>query len=811
VTELEDLREENDRLRSRLAAAEQAVQALAGGEVDALADDAGGPPVLLRRAQAELRERERLFRAVFDGAMDAMLLVDDEGTYMDVNPAACELFGLRREDLVGRRAEEFAEHANGIAEGRARFHQSGRLAGRFALIRRDGLRRDTDFHSTANILPGVHLASLRDMTERRLAEARFTTLTEASSDVVELARADGIITYVSPSIFTVLGYRPDEMVGRTMAELIHPDDVESFGRDQRRLLTEPGMRTAIRFRARHRNGDWRWIAARRTNLLEDPAVRALLSNMSDVTLEVQAREVQAHLASIVEFSDQAIVGHDMGGHVTSWNRAAEKLYGYRAEEVLGKHISLLMPVDLREEGVAVIERVRAGTAVDQLDTIRQRKDGSLVEVRITLSPLRDAAGAVVGVVGMASDLRERKRAEEMVSRLREQLQQAQRVEAIGRLAGGVAHDFNNALSVVLTYSELVLQDLREGDPVRGDIVEIQRAGQRAARLTQQLLAFSRQQVLQPRVLDLNETLSGMRDMLQRLLGEDVELSLLTSNAIGRVNVDPGQVEQIIMNLAVNARDAMPDGGKLTIETSNFELDAEYAAAHLGATPGRYVLLAVCDTGTGMDADTQARIFDPFFTTKEQGKGTGLGLSTVLGIVQQSGGSISVYSEVGVGTTFKVYLPRTDRAVEQPPSQFPPRADLGGSETILLVEDEERVREVAGAVLRRRGYEVLPAEDGEQALAVAEQHAEAIDLLITDVVMPRMSGRQLVERLAERRPGLRVLFMSGYTDDAIVHHGVLEQGVEFLQKPLTPNALLKRVREVLDRTPASRRSPSRRAK
>jgi PAS domain S-box-containing protein len=805
MTELEDLRAENESLRSRLAAAEQAVAALASGEVDALASEAGGTPLLLRRAQEELREREKVFQAVFDGALDAMVLVDDERRFLDANPAACELYGCSRADLVGRRGDEFTEAGDDVAARRARLHTVGHIAERLTVVRRDGSRRDIDLRVTANILPGMHLATLRDMTEQRLAESRFQALIEASSDVVKLSGADGVITYISPSVLTVLGYRPDELVGRTMSELVHPDHLEMYQADQRARLERPGMRTAIRFRARHRNGEWRWIGARTTNLLEDPAVRAVLSNLRDITHENKAREAQAYLASIVEYSDQAIVGHDMKGQVTSWNRAAEKLFGYKADEILGKHISLLMPPELRDEGAAFVERAREGTVIDELDTLRRRKDGALVEVRVTLSPLRDAAGEVVGVVGMASDLRERKRAEDVVTRLREQLQHAQRVEAIGRLAGGIAHDFNNALSVVLTYATLVLQDLPEGEPARADILEIQRAGQRAARLTQQLLAFSRQQVLQPKVLDLNETLSGMRDMLQRLLGEDVELSLLAATDLGRVNVDPGQVEQIIMNLAVNARDAMPHGGKLTIETSNVELDAEYAAAHLGATPGRYVMLAVCDTGSGMDADTRSRIFEPFFTTKELGKGTGLGLSTVLGIVQQSGGSISVYSEVGVGTTFKVYLPRTDRDVEVTPSQLPPTADGGGGETILLVEDEQQVREVASLILRRGGYKVLLAENGEQGLAVAEEHGRGIDLLITDVVMPRMNGRQLVERLTPRWPDLKVLFMSGYTDDAIVHHGVLEEGVNFLQKPITPDALLKRVHEVLDRAPLSRRA------
>src|SRR5438552_3078339 len=447
----------------------------------------------------------------------------------------------------------------------------------------------------------------------------------------------------------------------------------------------------------------------------------------------------------------------------------------------------------REDRTRVLAGMKelAGGQKESIDAFRiTRPDGSIRWIRGRASAVRDASGKVTRIVGIAEDVTE-------LQRTQDQLFRAQKMEAIGRLAGGVAHDFNNLLTAIIGHAELVLEDVRAGDPLRQDLEEILKAGQRAAILTRQLLAFSRQQVLEPRVLDPNALVADMNKVLRRLIGEDIELLTVLADRVGAIKGDGGQLEQVIMNLAVNARDAMPAGGKLTIETANAELDEAYAHSHEPVRPGPYVMLAMSDTGSGMSEEVKARTFEPFFTTKEPGKGTGLGLATVYGIVKQSSGYIWVYSEVGKGTTFKVYLPRVAEPAETLAAA--PRAPKprGGTETVLLVEDDELVRALARRVLARAGYQVLEASNGGGALLAAERHQGPVHLMVTDVVMPGLNGRELAARLKPLRPDMKVLYVSGYTDRAIAHQGVLEPGVAFLEKPFAPDALARKVREVLD--------------
>jgi signal transduction histidine kinase/ActR/RegA family two-component response regulator len=425
---------------------------------------------------------------------------------------------------------------------------------------------------------------------------------------------------------------------------------------------------------------------------------------------------------------------------------------------------------------------------------RRRKDGTVFDSGIWSAPLREGTGAVRGSVMVVADITDRKR-------LEEQIQQAQKMEAVGRLAGGVAHDFNNLLTVITGYCQMLLDRLEPSDTAYEDMQQVLRAADRATTLTKQLLAFSRKQIVQPKVIDLHGLLHEMDHILKRLLGEDIELHVEAAPNLGKVRVDPGQLEQVIINLAVNSRDAMPKGGKLIIELRNADIDPQFVARHLAVEPGPYVLLAVTDTGIGIPPDVQQHLFEPFFTTKEKGRGTGLGLSTSYGIVKQNRGEILVYSEVGIGTTFKIYLPRVDEPAEVERMSATETPLRRGTETILIVEDEEGVRRVLEEMLTQQGYRVLVAASGPEALALSEKEHGIIDLLITDVIMPKMSGRELADQLCGYRPGLKVLFVSGYTDSAIVHHGILEQGTVFLQKPFTPEQIAGKVRHVLDELPA----------
>lgn len=467
------------------------------------------------------------------------------------------------------------------------------------------------------------------------------------------------------------------------------------------------------------------------------------------------------------------------------NRAAAEHGRRPAEELIGHTMMECYPGIDQTPVFELLRRAMLERASGAMRNEFSYPDGAHRTFELRVEPCE------AGIVILSIDVTEALRVEA-------QLRHAQKMEAIGRLAGSVAHDFNNLLSVILSYSTLALEDLKPQDPLRDDLLEIQKAGRSAAELTTQLLAFSRQQVVNPRVVELNHVLKGSEALLRRLMGEDVEIVTRYSRSGSKIRVDLAQLDQVIMNLAVNARDAMPDGGKLTLEVRDVVLDDAYLGQHLGAQAGPYVMLAVSDTGIGMDKETQARIFEPFYTTKEAGRGTGLGLSTVFGIVQQNGGNIWVYSEVGGGTTFKIYLPRVEGPVTEVPRAVDPHT-LEGTETILLVEDQDQVRQVAVEILRRLGYNVLDASSAGEALLTCERHPRKIQLLLTDVVMPHMSGRELADRLLKLRPEIKVLYMSGYTENSIVHHGILDSGVDYLQKPIVPELLARRVREVLDRT------------
>jgi len=538
----------------------------------------------------------------------------------------------------------------------------------------------------------------------------------------------------------------------------------------------------------------------KTNLIRlEPAISGALafsqSQADKHAAESALRMSERRFRALVEESWDAVALFGSDGSILYGSPATTRLLGYDLSEFVGRNaMELIHPDDRAAVLVSLQEAMVAPRARVQVAARVRHKNGGWRYLEGVFTNLLDDP-SVAAIVNNYRDVTDRRI-------LEEQVMLSKKMEAIGRLAGGVAHDFNNILTAIGGYTDLLLADLPPDDHRRHDVEEIYQAAQRAAGLTQQLLAFSRRQVLQPKVIDLNALVPEIEKMLRRLIGEDILFATVLHPHLGNVRADPGQIEQVIVNLAVNARDAMPDGGRLTIETRNVELDAEYAVDHPTVKPGRYVMLAVTDSGIGMDEETKSRIFEPFFTTKVRGKGTGLGLATVYGIVQQTGGHIWPYSEPGRGTTMRVYLPRVDApadAIEHPSDAAPDT--LRGNETILVVEDEAPVRAVTRQLLERNGYTVLEAPDGAAALALVDGAAGSrhIDLLLTDVIMPGMSGRELADKLKARRPNVRVLFMSGYTDDAVVRHGMLEPGLAYLEKPFRPPMLLKKVRGVLQST------------
>jgi two-component system, cell cycle sensor histidine kinase and response regulator CckA len=519
------------------------------------------------------------------------------------------------------------------------------------------------------------------------------------------------------------------------------------------------------------------------------AVTGVVGVSTDITGHQARDHALAELGAIVASTNDVIIGKSLDGTVTSWNAAAERVYGYSASEMVGENISRLIPDDHADELPEILDRISRGDSVHTYETVRVRKDGSRVDVAVTISPIRDQRGVVVGASTIARDITDR-------LRLEERLRQSDRMQAIGSLAGGIAHDFNNILLVIRGHSALLLKDLAD-ERVREGVHQIDRAAGRAAEFTHQLLAFSRQQVLRPQVTNLNALVEETLRLVSRMLEDNIEVDLQMESDLDSILIDGGQLTQAILNLIVNARDAMPEGGTLTIRTANADLDQAYAAKHEDVMPGPYVLLQVTDSGTGIDPADQSRIFEPFFTKKEHG--TGLGLAVVFGLVKQSRGHIWLYSESGMGTTFKLYFPVTS-ATQAGTSEPEQVGSVGGHETILVVEDNEMVRSLVTITLESYGYSVIVAANGAEALAIAEDHPEVIDLLLTDVVMPGLNGRELADTLLADRPNLKVLFSSGYPADTVLRHGIEEARTAFLEKPYLPDELARKIRQILEQRP-----------
>ena len=639
-------------------------------------------------------------------------------------------------------------------------------------------------------LASLALQNSRLYEEIRKSRELYRRVIETSSELIDLIGLDGRLLYASPSAEDQLGYTPDELIGIDYASLVHPDDL-------------PGAREAIAqalagdrpdpyiCRVRHKDGRWRWFEGVPAPILdEDGEVELILAVSRDVTERMQReeelRESRELYRSVVENANDLIALFGLDGILTYASPSHRAVLGYEPDELVGMHArDLCHPDDLAGSERALCE------VLDDLYTtfdLRIRhKEGHWVTLEGASKAIPGPDGSPRMILSTSRDVTEQRA-------LEEQLRAAQKMEAIGQLAGGIAHDFNNLLTAIEGYGSLALAGLPEDSLSRSHVLGMKSAGERAAALTRQLLAFSRRQVLQPTVLGLDEIITGLEGMLRRLLGETIELVIEAAEDTGRVRADRGQLEQVAMNLAVNARDAMPRGGTLRIATANLELGEAFAELHDGGNPGPHVALTVSDTGEGMDRETLARIFDPFFTTKPVGEGTGLGLSTVYGIVKQTGGAIQVDSEPGAGTTFAVYLPRVWDDVQR--DELPAPAALSGSATVLLVEDEPVVRDVVREMLLRAGYTVVDAGSGEEALAVADAHQGPIDALLTDVVMPGMSGPELAGELVAQRPGLRVLFASGYAEHAVASEGVLRPGTAFLEKPFTAAQLGAKLRETL---------------
>ncbi len=763
-------------------------------------------------AEQELRNSEARYRTLVEHAPEALVVLDmDTGLFVDANERAFQLFGYSKEslfkvgpiDLSPPRQPDGRSSEQAILENLQRVWNGEAPA--FEWTHRDATGKDIPCEIRLVLLPSMGRRLVRgsiiDITERikvskalRASEKRFDTAFQASPIPLSISSMDDMrMVAVNEHFLALTGYTREEVIGRTALELNLWSDYQDREKAIQ-LIKEQGNVSNLEGDFLTKNGELLTMIFS-MELIEIEGRECLLVAANDISERKRAeQELQKSAHEISVLYNHAPCGYhalDMDGTFLRINDTELNWLGYSRDELIGKiNISQLIPSDYIEEFQINFSRLKQQGSLHNLEFEMLRKNGSTLPVLLNSTVIKDDEGNFQMVNSTLFDITDRKR-------LEAQFRHSQKMEAVGRLAGGIAHDFNNLLTAILGYSQLALLHLDPQDHLHNQIQEILKAAERAALLTSQLLAFSRRQILQPQVLDLNLVIDEMDNMLRRLIGEDIELLIRLAPSLAHVKADPGQIAQVIMNLAINARDAMPLGGQLIIETANVEFDQHYAHSHLSVVEGAYVMLAVSDTGEGIAEEHQSYIFEPFFTTKEKGKGTGLGLSTIYGIIEQSGGSIEVASELGKGASFKIFLPRVKEALAVRQARIFTLDGERGKETILLVEDEEIVRKLASHILEASGYTVLEASDGGEALRQAEQYRGVIHLLVTDVVMPRMNGRELSEHLLPIRPEMKVLYMSGYTDDEILHRGILESSTAFMQKPFTPDQFLEKIRDVLE--------------
>jgi len=757
----------------------------------------------LRRSAEHLTDSEERFRQIAENIREVFWITDPTKQRMIyVSPAYEAIWGRTCESLYAS-PMSFVEAIHPEDRQRVLAKMSSQASGEYdevyRILRPDGSLRW--IHDRGFPVPGPAgvveriVGSAQDITELkrteqalRETEGRYRSLFESAPDGILVADSKGTYVDANPSALAMLGYPRDELIGMRSEDILVAREHERVGS----ALTDinRGIEYRHEWQFRRKDGS-QFHADVMATVMANGRILALVRDVTERERAVEAlRESERRFRDMLANLHLVSLMLDREGRITHCNDFLLRLTGWTADEVLGRSwFELFVPPgqdDVKEVLSSVLaDRPEAWHHENEILT----RSGARRLIRWNNSVLRSAKGEAIGMASIGEDTTEHKR-------LEEQLRQSQKMEAVGRLAGGVAHDFNNILGVITGYAELLKRKTPEGHSDRRRIDEILRAAQRAAGLTRQLLAFSRKQVLEPKVLEPSVVVADMRAMLERLIGEDVDFTM-KAGAKGRVKVDPGQLEQVLMNLVVNARDAMPMGGSLTIETADVDLEQEYVQRReVAVQPGRYVMIAVADTGAGMDEATQARVFEPFFTTKGEGKGTGLGLATVYGIVKQSGGYIWMQSEVGKGTVFRVYLPRVEEAVakELERAAAPRRS---ATETVLVVEDEPAARELVGEVLRAEGYRVLLAANGQEAVEMAARASGPIHLLLTDVVLPKLSGRAAAQQICAVHRGAKVIYMSGYTDDQVSPHGVLEPGITLLQKPFSPEDLTRRVGEILD--------------